>query len=58
MIELPINRLYSTIKNYNHDFKTDVIISHALKLAPYLALRPYNLRFLEGEEIDFENNFL
>lgn len=53
-----LKELHNIIKHYNDDFKTDVIISHALKLAPYLALRPYNLRFLEWEEIDFENKYI
>ena len=36
----------------------DISTIFALKLAPYLALRPYNLRSLEWDEINFEKELI
>lgn len=53
-----IKQLLSDIKNYGTNFKSDISTIYALKLAPYVALRPYNLRFLEWCEIDFEKKLI
>lgn len=45
-----IKTLLSIINEYNGDIATKT----ALKLAPYVALRPFNIRFAEWNEIDFE----
>ena len=51
-------KLLEDIKNYGTIFKSDVNTIYALKLAPFVALRPYNLRTLEWSEIDFEKEIL
>lgn len=53
-----LRELLNDIKLYNTDLTKDVVTSYATKLAPYLALRPYNIRFLEWKEIDFENEMI
>ena len=53
-----IKILLFDINNYGETFFSDLSTINALKLAPYVALRPYNLRFLEWEEVDFEKEIL
>jgi integrase len=38
--------------------RQDFIVTQALKLMPLLFLRPYNIRFLKWEYIDFENRLI
>jgi len=54
IIENPteIGHLLNAIDNYTGDYLTRM----ALKLAPHVAVRPANLRFIQWNEIDFENN--
>lgn len=40
------------------DYKGDISTYYALLLAPYIFLRPGNLRSLEWSEIDFDGNFI
>lgn len=49
-----IKLLLESIKEYKGDIST----SYALKLAPYIFLRPGNLRSLEWEEINFDDNII
>lgn len=53
-----IKQLLIDINNYGEDFRADISTVYALKLAPFLALRPYNLRFLEWSEINFEKEYI
>ena len=53
-----IKQLLKDINNYGIDFMGDISTIFALKLAPYLALRPYNLRSLEWDEINFEKELI
>lgn len=52
--EEDIRQLILDIDSYGTDFKADISTIYALKLAPYVALRPFNLRSLEWTEINFE----
>lgn len=56
--ENEIRELLEDIKNFENIFKADISTIYALQLAPYVFLRPYNLRFLEWSEVDFENKLL
>jgi integrase len=56
--EKEIKQLLIDINNYEVDFKADASTIYALKLAPYVSLRPYNLRFLKWSEIDFEKGLI
>lgn len=56
--EKEIKQLLIDINNYGKDFRADISTVYALKLAPFLALRPYNLRFLEWSEINFEKQYI
>jgi len=49
-----IKMLMEDIKDYKNNFKADISTIYALKLAPYVFLRPYNLRFAEHSEIDLK----
>jgi integrase len=53
-----IKQLLKDIGRYGIDFMADISTIYALKLAPYLALRPYNLRSLEWNEINFEKELI
>ncbi len=53
-----IKQLIKDINNYGIDYMADISTIYALKLAPYLALRPYNLRTLEWSEIDMEKQVI
>ena len=50
-----IKKLLEDINSYNEEVKGDICTIYALKLAPYLALRPFNLSSLEWNEINFES---
>lgn len=50
-----IKKLLGDINSYSYEFKSDICTIYALKLAPYLALRPFNLISLEWSEINFES---
>ena len=53
-----IKQLLIDINNYGETFFSDLSTINALKISPYVALRPYNIRFLEWDEIDFEQELL
>ena len=53
-----IAELMNDIKNYGNLFRADISTIYALKLAPFVVLRPYNLRFLEWQEICFDKNII
>jgi integrase len=38
------------------DYHGNIVTKYALKLAPHVFLRPFNIRFAEWDEFDFENN--
>ncbi len=46
--------LLISLDNYTGDFST----KQALRIMPYLALRPYNIRFLEWGEVDLDNKVI
>lgn len=46
-----IGKLLHAIDGYTGDFTT----KQALRVMPYVALRPYNIRYAEWKEIDFNN---
>jgi integrase len=48
-------QLIKDINSYGIDFKSDISTIYALKIFPFLPLRPYNLRSLEWSEIDFNS---
>jgi len=52
--EKEIKQLIEDIKEYSNDFRADSSTALALELAPYVFLRPYNLRFLTWEEVDLQ----
>jgi len=56
--ESEIKKLITDIDNYEDLFKADISTSQALRLAPYVVLRPYNLRFLEWSEINFKDRII
>jgi integrase len=53
-----IKQLLKDINRYGIDFMADISTIYALKLAPYLGMRPCNLRFLEWSEVNFEKQYL
>ncbi|WP_044418526.1 tyrosine-type recombinase/integrase [Halarcobacter anaerophilus] len=53
--EEELKKLLIDIKEYKNDFRATISTIYALQLAPYVAFRPYNIRFLEWEEINWEN---
>ncbi|MDX9795578.1 MAG: tyrosine-type recombinase/integrase [Arcobacteraceae bacterium] len=53
--ENEIVQLIKDINSYGIDFKSDISTIYALKIFPFLPLRPYNLRSLEWSEIDFNS---
>lgn len=53
--EKDIIKLMKDINDYQNNFQADVSTIYALKLAPHVFLRPYNLRFALWSEIDLEN---
>ena len=56
--EKDIKSLMDDIKIFERDSRADISTIFALKLAPFVFLRPYNLRYLEWNEINFEKEFL
>ena len=56
--EEDIKQLMIDIKNYGEIYRADISTVYALNIAPYLALRPYNLRNLEWNEVNLEKEFL
>ncbi|MBL3518900.1 tyrosine-type recombinase/integrase [Arcobacter lanthieri] len=56
--ENEIRELIKDIKNYGEFYRADISTIYALNIAPYLALRPYNLRNLEWSEVNFEKEYL
>ena len=56
--EKDIKNLMRDIQTYGELFKADVSTIYALQLAPYVFLRPFNLRHLEWKEINFEKEYL
>ena len=56
--EKDIKNLMKDIQTYGELFKADVSTIYALQLAPYVFLRPFNLRHLEWKEINFEKEYL
>lgn len=53
-----IRELLNDISNFENLYKASITTIIALKLAPYVALRPYNLRSLEWSEVNFEKKYL
>jgi len=51
--EKELKKLLKDINNYRHDYSIDIRTAIALEIAPFLALRPFNLRSLEVIEINF-----
>jgi len=56
--EKKIKELMHDINNYEHSYRADISTIYALKLAPYVFLRPFNLRHLEWKEIDFTKKII
>lgn len=56
--EKDIKNLMRDIQTYGELFKADVSTIYALQLAPYVFLRPFNLRHLEWNDINFEKGYL
>jgi len=53
-----IKALMTDIKNYGELYNSDISTIYALNLAPYVFLRPFNLRHLEWNEINFKNGYI
>jgi len=53
-----IKQLMEDIKGYSDNFKADSSTVLALELAPYVFLRPYNIRFLEWDEVDLDKEVI
>lgn len=56
--ENEIKELLKDIKSYGELYRADISTIYALNIAPYLALRPYNIRLLEWNEVNFEKEYL
>lgn len=56
--ENEIPQLMKDIESFGELFRADITTIIALKLAPYVVLRPYNLRALEWNEVNFEKEYL
>ena len=56
--ENEIKELLKDIKSYGELYRADMSTIYALNITPYLALRPYNIRFLEWNEVNFEKEYL
>lgn len=50
-----IKKLLKDIDDFTNNFNVDKSVMYALKLAPYVALRPFNISSLEWDEINFES---
>ncbi len=53
-----IKVLMKDIQSYGTSFRSDISTVYALQLAPYVFLRPFNLRNLTWDEVDLENALL
>ncbi len=56
--ENDIRELMKDIKSYGQIYNADISTIYALRLAPFVFLRPFNLRNLEWSEISFTQSFL
>ena len=56
--EPEIKILMKDIQSYGKTFRSDISTVHALQLAPYVFLRPYNLRNLTWNEVDLEKELI
>lgn len=56
--ENEIKELIKDIKAFEDLYKADITTIIALNLAPYIAVRPFNLCSLEWSEINFEKEYL
>lgn len=56
--EPEIKILMKDILSYGKTFRSDISTVYALQLAPYVFLRPYNLRNLTWDEIDLEKELI
>lgn len=52
--ELEIKQLMKDIKDYKNSYRADISTVFALELAPYVFVRPFNLRFMEHKELNLE----
>lgn len=53
-----IKTLMSDINTFEELYNSDISTIYALKLAPYVFLRPYNLRHLEWSEVNLEEGYI
>lgn len=53
-----IRELMKDIQSYGQLYNADISTIYALRLAPFVFLRPFNLRNLEWSEINFNESFL
>ncbi len=53
-----VKELINDIQSFENLFKADITTIVALKLAPLVALRPFNLCSLEWSEINFEKEYI
>lgn len=56
--ENDIRELMKDIQSYGQIYNADISTIYALRLAPFVFLRPFNLRNLEWSEINFTESFL
>jgi len=56
--ENEIQELIKDLNAFGEIYRADISTIYALKLIPYLALRPFNLRFLQWDEVNFEKEYL
>lgn len=56
--EVELKVLMKDINYFQELYRADISTIFALKLAPYVILRPFNLRHLEWEEINFEESYI
>ncbi|MGM0520393.1 MAG: tyrosine-type recombinase/integrase [Campylobacterota bacterium] len=53
-----VKQLIADIYSYKDNFRCDISTVYALQLAPYVFLRPYNLRALEWSEVNLKEKYL
>ena len=53
-----IRELMKDIQSYGQLYNADISTIYALRLAPFVFLRPFNLRNLEWSEVNFNESFL
>ena len=56
--ENELKELINDINNYGELYNADISTVYALQLAPYVFLRPFNLRNLEWSEINLEQDII